>query len=95
MTVAAGLNSILPLVSFFCALIIFGFLSWFHFYKEKIGAILLTIFVSIMFISWPILLFIEHFTGEDYKPSIMGITNPINFEWINYFWCLERENIRK
>ena len=97
MTVAAGLNSVLPLVSFSCALIIFGFLSWFHFYKEKTGAIFLTIFISIMFFSWPILLFIEHFTGEDYKPNIWESLIPLILSVLTIFgvWKGKNQKINK
>jgi hypothetical protein len=78
MTASAGLNSVMPLISFYCALIIFGFLSWFHFYKPVAGAILLTIVTIIMYFSWPILLLFAHFKGE-YKPAAMESIFPLTF----------------
>jgi|HubBroStandDraft_3_1064219.scaffolds.fasta_scaffold07046_6 hypothetical protein len=91
LTVSAGLNSVLPLVSFYSALIIFGFLSWFHFFKPKPGAILLTIFIAIMFFSWPVFLLVENFTGE-YKPGIMESGLPLLLSIISIIlvWKAER-----
>ncbi|MBF8963273.1 hypothetical protein I0P70_08455 [Pontibacter sp. FD36] len=70
LSVSAGLDSILPLISFYSSILVFGFFSCFHFFQPKIGAVLLTIALLIMFFSWPALLFIEHFTRE-YKPSLI------------------------
>ena len=91
MGVSAGLSSWLPLISFYCALIVFGWLSWFHFFYPKAGAILLTIFLILMFSTWPALLLIERVTGE-YKPSLWESLVPltlislsISFVWIGYF----------
>jgi hypothetical protein len=78
LTVSAGLNSVLPVICFYCALIIFGFLSWFHFFKPILGAILLTILIATMFLSWPIQLLIEHFIGE-YQPPIIESVFPLAF----------------
>jgi hypothetical protein len=75
MTASAGLNSVLPIVSFYLTLIIFGFLSWFHFFKPRIGAMLLTIFIVVRFLSWPLILFVEYFKGE-YRPSMLEALVP-------------------
>jgi hypothetical protein len=72
---SAGLNSVLPLVSFYLTLIIFGFLSWFHFFKPRLGAMLLTIFIVARFLSWPLILFVEYFAGQ-YRPSIIEALVP-------------------
>lgn len=76
MSVSAGLSSLLPLISFYSSIIIFGFLSWFHFFYPKTGAILLTIFLLLMFLTWPAFLLIEHFNGE-YKPSLLESLLPL------------------
>lgn len=81
LTVSAGLNSALPLISFYCSLIIFGFLSWYHFFKPKLGAILLTIIIIIMFFSFPVFLLIDHFTGE-YKPPMIESVIPLALSFI-------------
>jgi hypothetical protein len=88
LTASAGMNSVLPLISFYSAMIIFGFLSWFHFYKPKPGAILLTIFIVIMFFSFPIFLLVGHFTGEYYKPAILegGIPLLLSIITIIFIW---------
>jgi amino acid transporter len=49
-----------PYIIFYGALVLFGFLSWFHFYKPKLGAIFLTIIVALMFLVWVILLLGPH-----------------------------------
>ncbi len=77
MSISSSLNSSLPIISFYCAILIFGVLSWLHFFKQKLGAILLTIVTLILFFSWPIYLLIEHFTGEGYKPGIIESGIPI------------------
>jgi hypothetical protein len=45
-----------PYLIFYGAQIGFGFLSWFHFYKPKLGAVLLTIFIALIILVWLILL---------------------------------------
>ena len=77
MTVAAGLNSSSPLVSVGFAILIFGFFSWFHFYRPKIGAILLTLAFLGMYLTWPVYLLIEYFGESDYKPSHIEFLTPI------------------
>jgi hypothetical protein len=77
MTVSAGLNSASPLISVGFAILIFGFLSWFHFYKPKIGAILLTLAFVGMYLTWPINLLIEYFSESDYNPSPIEFLTPI------------------
>jgi hypothetical protein len=63
------LSSRLPWLIYYGAQIVFGFLSWFHFYKPKLGAILLTIVVSTMLLVWLILLPGLHFESQ-YAPSL-------------------------
>lgn len=77
MSVASGLNSSGPLISVGFAILIFGFLSWFHFYKPKIGAILLTLGFIAMYLTWPVNLLIEYFSHSDYKPSPIEFLTPI------------------
>jgi hypothetical protein len=77
MTVSAGLNSSSPLISVGFAILIFGFLSWFHFYSPKIGAILLTLAFLGMYLTWPIYLLIEYFGKSDYKSSPIEFLTPI------------------
>ncbi|MFC7000041.1 hypothetical protein [Rufibacter roseus] len=91
MGVSAGLNSWFPLISFYCALVVIGWLSWFHFFYPKIGAILLTIFLILMFSSWPAFLLVERITGE-YKPSLWESLIPLGlisiaiyFVWMGYY----------
>jgi len=85
MTVSSGLNSSSPIISFYCAILIFGVFSWLHFFKQKLGAILLTVFTLILFFSWPVYLLIEHFNGEDYKPGILESGIPLVFGIITIF----------
>jgi len=89
--VSAGLNSWLPLISFYCAIFVFRWFSWFHFFYPKAGAILLTFFLLLMFSTWPALLFIESLSGE-FKPGLWESLIPlslisisITFVWISYF----------
>ncbi len=92
LTVSAGLNSVMPLISFYSALIIFGFLSWFHFFKPRWGAMLLTILVVVMFFSWPLFLLVEHFIGE-FKPSLVESGIPFTFSILTIFlvWKAKRQ----
>lgn len=76
MTGSAGLESSFPLVSFYSALLIFGFLSWFHFYKPTLGAILLTALTAIMLFSWPAFLLVDYFDGA-YKPAVIEFAIPL------------------
>lgn len=66
-----------PTVSIGFAILIFGFLSWFHFYKPKIGAWLLTIAVVGMYFSWPVHLGIEYFSESEYNPSLIEFLLPL------------------
>lgn len=77
MSVASGLNSSSPLVSVGLAILIFGFLSWFHFYKPKTGAILMTIAVVGMYLTWPIYLLIEYFSESKFTPSPIEYLTPL------------------
>ena len=76
MTGSAGLESSFPLISFYSSLVIFGFLSWFHFYKATLGAILLTALTTIMFFTWPFFLLVDYFDG-DYRPGIIEFAIPL------------------
>lgn len=51
----------LAFVNFYSSIIVFAFLSWFQFYKRKLGAMLLTILVSLIMFIWLIILVITHF----------------------------------
>ncbi|HBK88805.1 MAG TPA: hypothetical protein DDZ56_09145 [Cytophagales bacterium] len=92
MTASASLDSVLPLISFYSALTIFGFLSWFHFFKPKLGAILLTILTVMMFFTWPIFLLIDYFDG-DYTPAIIEYAIPLLFSFLTIFsvWWSQKE----
>ena len=76
MTGSSGLNSVWPLVSFYSSLAIFGFLSWFHFFKPIWGAIMLTLITMVMFFSWPVFLLLEHFNGE-FRTAIVESALPL------------------
>ncbi|MEO2050785.1 MAG: hypothetical protein ABGX00_03400 [Allomuricauda sp.] len=76
MSVASGFSNG-PVISIGFAIFIFGFLSWFHFYKPKIGAWLLTIAVIGMYFSWPIHLGIEYFSESEYNPSPIEFLLPL------------------
>lgn len=76
MTVASGVSNG-PVISIGFAILIFGFLSWFHFYKPKIGAWLLTIAVIGMLFSWPVHLGIEYFSESEYNPSPIEFLLPV------------------
>jgi hypothetical protein len=97
MTVSAGLNSSSPIISFYSAILIFGIFSWLHFYKQKLGAILLTVFTLILFFSWPIHLLIEHFSGDEYKPGIVESGIPLIFGIITIFsvWKGKKSELNK
>jgi len=77
MTVSAGLSSAGPLISVGFAILIFGFLSWFHFYKPKTGAILLSMGFIGMYFFWPINLLIAYFSESDYKPAPIEFLTPL------------------
>jgi hypothetical protein len=81
MTVSAGLDSMLPLISFYCTILIFGFLSWFHFFKPTFGAILLTVSVAIMYFAWPFFLLIDYFDG-DYQPAVIEFGIPLTLSFL-------------
>lgn len=90
LSVSAGLGSVLPLVSFYSSIVVFGFFSWFHFFYPKAGAILLTIALLVMFSSWPAFLFVEYFIGE-YRPSLIESLVPfilvaiaITLVWVSH-----------
>jgi hypothetical protein len=76
MTGSAGLESAFPLISFYSALVIFGFLSWFHFYKPTLGAILLTALTAIMFFTWPFFIIVDYFDGG-YRPGMIEFAIPL------------------
>ena len=76
-TGSAGLNSSSPLISVGFAILIFGFLSWFHFYRPKIGALLLTLAFLGMYLTWPVYLLVEYFGNSDYKPSPIEFLTPV------------------
>lgn len=76
MTGSAGLESSFPLVSFYSALVIFGFLSWFHFYKPTFGAILLTAVIVLMYFTWPLFLLVDYFDGN-YRPGVIEFAIPL------------------
>ena len=93
MTVAAGLNSFGPLISVGIAILIFSFLSWFHFYYTKIGAILLTIGVIVMYITWPVNLMIEYFGESEYNPSPLEFLTPLVLGALVIFGAWRSKNI--
>ena len=93
MTGSAGLNSVFPLMSFYSSLLIFGFLSWFHFFKPRSGAILLTIFTLVMFFSWPALLLAEYFNAE-YQPSLIESAIPFTLSALTITFVWKAENKR-
>lgn len=97
MTVSSGLNSSSPIISFYCSILIFGIFSWLHFYKQKLGAFLLTISTLILFFSWPVYLLIEQFNGEEYKPGIMESGIPLIFGIITIFsvWKGKKSELNK
>jgi hypothetical protein len=83
-----ALTSYLPWLIYYSAQIVFGFLSWFHFYKPTLGAILLTIFISVMLLAWVILLrpHLEHQYGPHLYESvsvIAGSVLTIALVWVN------------
>jgi hypothetical protein len=92
LTESAKLNAVLPLVSLYSTLFIFSFLSWFHFFKPKLGATLLTIFIFIRFLSWPLILFVEYFVGE-YHPSLVEALVPpvLSILVILFVWKAEKQ----
>jgi hypothetical protein len=84
------LSSRLPWLIYYGAQIVFGFLSWFHFYKPTLGAILLTIFISIMLLAWVILLspYLENQYGPHLYESVFvfaGSVITISLVWVNRF----------
>ena len=98
MTASASLSSIFPLISFYCAIIIFGLFSWLHFYKPRAGIILLSVFSGIMYFSWPFILSMEHYLakGNGYKSDFYGTDFPfilciltLFFGWFGYRYHFE------
>ena len=49
MSVAAGLNSYLPIINVLLSISIFGIFSWLHFYLPKVGSIILSIAVCYLY----------------------------------------------
>lgn len=94
MTVSAGLISYWPLVSIGFAILIFGFLSWFHFYKPKTGAILLTLALIGMYLSWPVLLMIEYFSESAYNPSPVEFLTPLVLGGLLIFLVWKSKNTK-
>lgn len=96
MTVAAGYTSS-PLISVGFAILIFGFLSWFHFYKPKTGAILLTLAFIGMYLTWPIHIFIAYLSESDYKPSPIEFLTPLFLGMMIIFlaWKSKNEELNK
>jgi hypothetical protein len=82
------LSSGWPYIIFYGSLILFGFLSWFHFYKPKLGAILLTIVVTLMLLVWLILLLGPYLKNQYAPPfretviSVAGSACTIALVWI-------------
>ncbi len=64
LSVAAGLSSWLPLLSLYCALLVFGLLSWLHFFLPRSGTILLVVMLTAMYISFPLRLLVGYFEKE-------------------------------
>lgn len=97
MTGSAGLNSSSPLISVGFAILIFGFLSWFHFYKPKIGALLLTLAFFGMYLTWPVYLLFEYFGEADFKPSPIEFLTPIILGMLVMFlvWKSKKEDLNK
>ena len=91
MTVSAGFSAS-PLISVGFAILIFGFLSWFHFYKPKIGAILLTLAFLAMYFTWPIYLLLEYFGNSEYKPSPIEFLTPIILGTLMIFLAWKGKN---
>ncbi len=91
MTVAAGFASS-PLISTGFAIVIFGFLSWFHFYNPKIGALLLTLAFIGMYLTWPVYLLIEYFGSSDYKPSPIEFLTPIILGVLTIYFAWKGRN---
>ncbi|MFD0964702.1 hypothetical protein [Pseudofulvibacter geojedonensis] len=91
MTVSAGFSAS-PLISVGFAILIFGFLSWFHFYKPKIGAILLTLAFLAMYFTWPIYLLFEYFGNSEYKPSPIEFLTPIILGTLMIFLAWKGKN---
>ncbi len=67
------LSSGWPYIIFYGSLIVFGFLSWFHFYNPKLGAILLTVIVTLMLLVWLILLLGPHLKNPIAPPLYESI----------------------
>ena len=97
MTGSAGLNSSSPLLSAGFAILIFGFLSWFHFYKPKIGALLLTLAFLGMYFTWPVYLLLEYFGESDFKPSTIEFLTPMILGILVIFlvWKSKKEELNK
>lgn len=76
MTVAAEVLS-LPIINFFCNILIFGFASWFHFFHPKSGSIILSLLTIVSFLTMPLSLMIDYFDGGDYTPSMIEFILPL------------------
>lgn len=94
MTASAGLSSANPLISMGLAILIFGFFSWFHFYKPIIGAILLTVSVIGMYLTWPAYLLIEYMGNADYKPPIFVFLIPMVLGGLTIFFVWKSRNTK-
>ncbi len=90
--IATGHAAALPLASFFCTMIIFGFLSWFHFFKPRLGALLLTLFVIVRFLLWPLILFVEYFPGRYHVTFFEALIPPfLSVLVIIFVWRAEKQ----
>ena len=63
MTASAGPDSWSPVISFYCALLIFGLFSWLHFFMPRAGAILLVLALAAMYITFPMSLLVGYIQG--------------------------------
>lgn len=92
--------SSLSTISFLCSLIVFGFLSWFHFYKPKWGTILLMIFSVVLFFPWPVNFFIEFLKNPEDKnklSSFLYLLIPLILTILTIFfvWKGKKKGINK
>lgn len=90
--ILAGHGAALPLASIFCTLIIFGFLSWFHFFKPRLGAVLLTLFIIFRFLLWPLILFVDYFPGGYHVTFVEALIPPfLSVLVIIFVWRAEKQ----